>query len=31
MQKGFKNFQSQILQVSLINRHVIVDLKKFFA
>ena len=31
MHKGFKNFQSQILQASLVNRHVIDELKKFLA
>ena len=29
MHKGFENFQSQIVQVSLMNRHVIVELKNF--
>ena len=28
--KRFKNFQSQILEVSLMNRYIIVELKKFF-
>ena len=30
MHKGFGNFQIQILQESLMNRHVIAELQKFF-